>query len=391
MLSNQILQCTGTARPYVRLKLTFCTGSNKQWIYSAVYLGKNQFHTSSLRSYEEKKTQTTFLDRLKQIQKKIVPEEDYDKKPSNLEIKRKDLPANQPTLKERIKRDQWHMFFQEDEKHGYFTKKPLTIVEQMSKDLENPKKALTESFKNIKSEVAKFAEETKRGEYSIKENVHKAMVYEGQRNKEWGFQSELEMDEWILTKDSDWGEGYSSAEFQLNGAGSAGLLTGNLSTRVPNDGRTDNAGYVNIASVNQRMSFGRLKLLEHWQNYTHLTMNVRGDGRKYMINLKVKRDYDMTWDDRWHYPLFTRGGPYWQYVKIPFSKFYLGHKGFIQDRQEQPILCDMQSISITLQDKITGPFQLEIKDISLHNDPSGDDEEHAYEKYLVQDFWIGAG
>ena len=90
MLSNQILQCTGTARPYVRLKLTFCTGSNKQWIYSAVYLGKNQFHTSSLRSYEEKKTQTTFLDRLKQIQKKIVPEEDYDKKPSNLEIKRKE-------------------------------------------------------------------------------------------------------------------------------------------------------------------------------------------------------------------------------------------------------------------------------------------------------------
>ena len=27
------------------------------------------------------------------------------------------------------------------------------------------------------------------------------------------------MDEWILTKDSDWGEGYSSAEFKLNSAG----------------------------------------------------------------------------------------------------------------------------------------------------------------------------
>ena len=44
----------------------------------------------------------------------------------------------------------------------FLYRKPLTIVEQMSKDLENPKKALTESFKNIKSEVAKFAEETKR-------------------------------------------------------------------------------------------------------------------------------------------------------------------------------------------------------------------------------------
>merc|ERR1719222_378580 len=62
-------------------------------------------------------------------------------------------------------------------------------------------------------------------------------------------------------------------------------------------------------------------------------MNIRGDGRKYMINLKVKRDFDILWNDRWHYPLYTRGGPYWQYVKIPWSKFFLGSRGRIQDRQ----------------------------------------------------------
>merc|ERR1712137_332767 len=121
-------------------------------------------------------------------------------------------------------------------------------------------------------------------------------VMRGQRRKEWGFDSELALDSWVLTKDADWGEGYSSAQFQLNKSGTAAVLSGNLSTRVPNDGRTHASGYVNIASKNQRRSFARMKLLHHWQNYTHLTMNVRGDGRKYMLNLKIQRHWDVEWD-----------------------------------------------------------------------------------------------
>jgi hypothetical protein len=39
------------------------------------------------------------------------------------------------------------------------------------------------------------------------------------------------------------------------------------------------AGYVNIASVTQRLAFAQLKVLSYWENYTHITMNVRGDGR----------------------------------------------------------------------------------------------------------------
>ena len=111
------------------------------------------------------------------------------------------------------------------------------------------------------------------------------------------------------------------------------MWRGELSTRVPNDGRTQAAGYVNIASKKRMLSFAREKLAEDWDYFSHLTMNVRGDGRKYMINIQVKRDFDLLWNDRWHYPLYTRGGPYWQYVKIPWSKFYLGSRGVLQDKQ----------------------------------------------------------
>ena len=53
---------------------------------------------------------------------------------------------------------------------------------------------------------------------------------------------ELELDEWIVTRDSDWGEGYSSAELKMNSAGTGAVFSGELSTRVPADGRTQEAG-----------------------------------------------------------------------------------------------------------------------------------------------------
>jgi len=381
-----IFSCGRFSNSTLRLKLELDPACRK--FHTSGHLGFQTsghlgFHTSS-HCCKKKKGPT----RLDAFKKNFLPVEDANKRPSALEIERKDLPANQPTLRERVERDRRHAFHQFDEKHGYWTNKPLPILQQIKVDLKaDPKRALTQNFKKVAGEFKKLKDEVDQGNYSYATQIKKAFVLPGERSKEWGFQSELELDDWILTRDSDWGEGYSSAEFELNKSGTAAILKGDLSTRVPNDGRTHEAGYVNIASVNKRKSFGRLRLMPHWMNYTHLTMMVRGDGRKYMINLKIKRDFDIAWDDRWHYPLYTRGGPYWQYVKIPFSKFYFGHAGYIQDRQEKVNLMIMQGISFTLKDRISGPFQLEIKDISLHYDPTGDDEDFAYEMYRIPAFW----
>ena len=267
----------------------------------------------------------------------FLPEEDMHKRPSDLEIRKKDLPWNQPTLGERVNRDVYRQFYQADEKHGYHNLRKYPdsmkeeVVEQIKEDLNrNPKKAFKDAFNTVRNEIRLFAQEMKEADF-VNSGLD-ALPPQGGRRKEWGFQSEEELGEWILTKDSDWGEGYSAAEFSLSPLGHA-VWSGDLSTRVPADGRTQAAGYVNIASKKKKLSFAREKLMEDWEYFSHLTMNVRGDGRKYMINIQVKRDFDLLWNDRWHYPLYTRGGPYWQYVKIPWSKFYLGSRGTLQDKQ----------------------------------------------------------
>jgi len=77
-------------------------------------------------------------------------------------------------------------------------------------------------------------------------------------------------------------------------------------------------------------------------------------------------------------------------VKIPWSKFILGSRGRIQDKQSVvPLEAGVVGVSISLMDGNTGPFHLEIKDIGLHNDPTADDEKFAYEMYKLPDFWAG--
>jgi hypothetical protein len=160
-------------------------------------------------------------------------------------------------------------------------------MEQVKHDLKTrPWQSFKENFKIVREEIKKFDGEVREGLRAPHANIADWYPMPGERTKEWGFQAEEELDQWVLTKDSDWGEGYSAAELELHPLGHA-VLAGELSTRVPADGRTQAAGYVNISSVPKKSAFAQEKLMEHWTEYTHLTMNLRGDGRKYMINLKV--------------------------------------------------------------------------------------------------------
>ena len=72
-----------------------------------------------------------------------------------------------------------------------------------------------------------------------------------------------------------------------------------------------------IARLLRRLqkSFKRDSFLD-WSQYTHVVLRVRGDGRSYMLNLASMGYFDIMWNDIYSYPLYTRGGPYWQVTRV---------------------------------------------------------------------------
>ena len=61
----------------------------------------------------------------------VVKREDLNKRPSDLEIAKKELPENTPTLGERLDRDVYNMFHVKDEKQGYRShRKPGMSLQQ---------------------------------------------------------------------------------------------------------------------------------------------------------------------------------------------------------------------------------------------------------------------
>ena len=85
------------------------------------------------------------------------------------------------------------------------------------------------------------------------------------------------------------------------------IFCGDLSTSVPQDGRLQRSGYVNIKTVTQRLCLGRIKHLD-FDNYNAVILRIRGDGRSYMFNIHLTQDIDMHYLDLYSFPLHTRGG-----------------------------------------------------------------------------------
>uniref|UniRef100_A0A8C5R549 Complex I intermediate-associated protein 30, mitochondrial n=1 Tax=Leptobrachium leishanense TaxID=445787 RepID=A0A8C5R549_9ANUR len=169
----------------------------------------------------------------------------------------------------------------------------------------------------------------------------------------WEFRNPEDLKKWTVSSDFEIG-GKSTAYLKLGKNNQTAFLYGALNTKAPQDGETNYSGYCTMRSRPPMGAFGR-KSYYDWSNFNSLHLRVRGDGRPWMINLRADPYFTNQKDDLYNYFLYTRGGPYWQDVKIT-------------------------ALGMTLGDKADGPFQLEIDFIGLCKDQAHT-EEFAYEKY----------
>ncbi|XP_060518570.1 complex I intermediate-associated protein 30, mitochondrial [Cylas formicarius] len=255
-------------------------------------------------------------------------------------------------------------FWEPDDKGGYKNTQPYP----------NFKERMRLGLQELKSEIKLWTDE-------VKETFDwdPLLAYRpGEVDVVWRFNKKDSLKQWLVTSDKDHNEGYSECSLQLTNYGK-GLFSGTLSTKLPKDGKIKRAGYCNIKTMRARKSFKRTTYLD-WSAYNMLVMKVRGDGRSYLLNIHTRGYWDITWNDMYHFALYTRGGPYWQIVRIPFSRFFLSSKGRIQDRQTSIPLEKITSFGITAGEKHNGSFSLEIDYIGLEFDPNNQ-EEFAYEMY----------
>lgn len=145
-----------------------------------------------------------------------------------------------------------------------------------------------------------------------------------------------DMNNWQVTCDADFdvGEyytvfvvgidsvsGFSRCSWTVSPAGRA-LFSGYLDTTVPKTGKVVRSGYAFLESFKSRKPFYGSATHPILEQFTHIELNVRGDGRRYFLIFDTSEDLDITWFNKHQFMIYTHGGPYWQRVKVRTRRFW---------------------------------------------------------------------
>ena len=113
---------------------------------------------------------------------RFVEEKDLNKRPSDLEIRKKGLPQNTPTLGERIKRDSGGPLYSPDKKGGYYKGPTGTLRDYVDPEM-TTKQIVSQGFKDLKNEIGKWKSELGREDFDKLPRL-------GELRTEWRFDTE---------------------------------------------------------------------------------------------------------------------------------------------------------------------------------------------------------
>lgn len=129
-------------------------------------------------------------------------------------------------------------FWENDDKGGYKDNRPPQPL----------KERMRVGLQELKKEIALWSKEVKeRFEFDP------VLIFRpGEVDVILRFEQDESLKKWIVTSDSDNNEGFSKGNLTLTNQGT-GLFHGELSLRIPKDGRVKRAGYCNIRTIRARV------------------------------------------------------------------------------------------------------------------------------------------
>ncbi|KAG0263423.1 hypothetical protein BG011_008830 [Mortierella polycephala] len=180
---------------------------------------------------------------------------------------------------------------------------------------------------------------------------------------------------WLVGCDKDIG-GFSEAHLDIT-KNDTGRFYGHLSLDLPENESVQRSGYAGIRTKTRPSTvFGT----PVWDTslFEYLSLKVKGDERKYFVNLQTD---GVLPTDLYQHRLFLKTPGEWETVLIPFKDFILTNQGFIQEDQIEIFREKVKNVGVSIIDRTSGPFELEIESISAVNtgpDPNAnqDDDDH---------------
>lgn len=161
----------------------------------------------------------------------------------------------------------------------------------------------------------------------------------------------------IMTRcDKEMG-GYSNVHFDIDSNSGAGYFHGYLNLDLPKGNpKITRSGYAMFRTRDQKESWFLGDSYWDWSQYSLLVMRVKGDRRKYLVNIQANTPL-VT--DLFQHRLFLHHPGEWETVVIPLNDFVMTNWGVIQDGNELN-KSEVKTVGVGLLDKQYGPFSLKV-------------------------------
>ncbi|CAI5757537.1 unnamed protein product [Candida verbasci] len=161
----------------------------------------------------------------------------------------------------------------------------------------------------------------------------------------------------IMTRSDKELGGYSTVNFKYDSPEQCGHFYGSLNLDLPKDNPSvTRSGYAMFRTKDQLQNWLSGDSYWDWSNFQSLVLRVKGDRRKYLINIQSNTPL-VT--DLFQHRLFLNHPGQWETIVVPLNDFVMTNWGIIQDGSELN-KSEVKTIGIGLLDKQYGPFSLKI-------------------------------